>query len=582
MKESVKFSLVLDDDMSPGLLSIGKNGQQAFDKIDDEVDNLNRGLAKTNKGVTGLNGGLSGLRGTAMKLGGLLAGVFAANQLFSFGSASVQTAADVSRLETAITTASGSAEEAQKNLSFLDITSNKLGLNLRASQSGFKTLSGAMKGTALEGDPTREIFEGVATAAAAMGLDAETSEGAFLALGQMMSKGRVSAEELNGQLGERIPGALGYAAKAMGTTTEGLMDMMQKGELMSKDFLPKFAAELKNTFQDQANKNADSFAGQMILMENAMYKFKTTAGKALAPLMTSFWNLSTTIMQYLTPAIDWLGQTFRDLKNPASELRGWIDAIGVGLAATSPLVLAYGGYIAYTSGILSIASIKTGLLTASQWLLNAAFWANPITWVVGGLMAFVAGIALAYQKSESFRIALWTLWEGAKAVFNNIRSLATDVFGGLGDLWDNMFDSEGRKKALNRINNAFKNFKEQVVSDTFRGVIENKNSFDSKGATKGLLDVALPGAPGGKNNPPFGVDPSAPAGINNKLNASVAGSGRVSGSGSSRPLTIHIGKLFEDQIIQVQGDLKDNYNQIREAVNKALTDSIRDFELSYE
>ena len=59
-----------------------------------------------------------------------------------------------------------------------------------------------------------------------MHLSAYESEGAFKALEQMLSKGKVSAEELRGQLGERIPGAFQIAARAMGMTTSELDKFM--------------------------------------------------------------------------------------------------------------------------------------------------------------------------------------------------------------------------------------------------------------------------------------------------------------------------------------------------------------------
>ena len=81
-----------------------------------------------------------------------------------------------------------------------------------------------------------------------MGLSAEQSSGAFMALQQMLSKGTVQAEELRGQLGERIPGAFEYAAQAMGVTTRELGKMLEQGQVVAEDFVPKFADVLRNQF----------------------------------------------------------------------------------------------------------------------------------------------------------------------------------------------------------------------------------------------------------------------------------------------------------------------------------------------
>jgi tape measure domain-containing protein len=52
----------------------------------------------------------------------------------------------------------------------------------------------------------------------ALGLSVDDQRGIFKALEQMLSKGNVQAEELRGQLGERLPGAIYFSAKALGVT----------------------------------------------------------------------------------------------------------------------------------------------------------------------------------------------------------------------------------------------------------------------------------------------------------------------------------------------------------------------------
>jgi tape measure domain-containing protein len=65
------------------------------------------------------------------------------------------------------------------------------------------------------------------------------------ALTQMIGKGKISAEELRGQLGEALPSAMGIMAKSLGVTTQQLDKMMANGELMAADVLPKFATEME-------------------------------------------------------------------------------------------------------------------------------------------------------------------------------------------------------------------------------------------------------------------------------------------------------------------------------------------------
>ncbi len=60
----------------------------------------------------------------------------------------------------------------------------------------------------------------------------------------MVSKGRVQAEELRGQFGERLPGAYQAAARAMGMTTQELAKATEQGEIVAEDLLPKLSEEL--------------------------------------------------------------------------------------------------------------------------------------------------------------------------------------------------------------------------------------------------------------------------------------------------------------------------------------------------
>ena len=85
-------------------------------------------------------------------------------------------------------------------------------MNLNSLTDSYTKFFVATKGTNLEGAETRRIFDSVSKSAAVMALSAEDTEGALKALGQMISKGKVQAEELRGQLGDRLPGAFAIMA----------------------------------------------------------------------------------------------------------------------------------------------------------------------------------------------------------------------------------------------------------------------------------------------------------------------------------------------------------------------------------
>ena len=135
-------------------------------------------------------------------------------------------------------------------------------------------LQSASRGTILEGQKTRDIFTAVASAGAVMRLSADQQSGALLAISQMMSKGVVSAEELRGQLGERLPGAFQIAARAMGVTTAELQKMLEAGELTAENFLPKFAAALQESVNGSLPAAEKSARAQLQRLENSFTEFK--------------------------------------------------------------------------------------------------------------------------------------------------------------------------------------------------------------------------------------------------------------------------------------------------------------------
>lgn len=315
--ERIGVKIFAVDSVSPVLAKIGqkensilqKTGQiaHAFDKVGASAKGAENNIGGIEKKI----GGLANLAK------GLVAGVAVAgiaNGIKELGTSAVNAYVEMNALEEAIKFSGGA--EGQKNLDFLKQTVEKYGLSLKETAEGFKTLSGAMTGTKLAGEPTRKIFEAVAQNATVMGISAEDTKGVFLALGQMMSKGKVSAEELNGQLGERLPGALGIAADAMGVTKSQLLDMMQQGKLMAEDFLPKFAEQLSKTYGTEALKKTDTLQANLNRLNNRWIEFKTKIGATIAPLLNAILHKIISIMDTMQPFVAQIQGLFNSIKFP--------------------------------------------------------------------------------------------------------------------------------------------------------------------------------------------------------------------------------------------------------------------------
>ena len=248
-----------------------RRGAQEFGHATHKVERDARGATQR---VKTMEGAFSRLRGAVFSLKGVLAGV-------GFGLLArevINATTRMQRIESTFQAATGSAKEAGKSFQFVREESERLGLSLPEAAEQFAQLQAAAKGTALEGDETRRIFSAIGEAATAMGLRADQTTGALNAIQQMISKGNVQAEELRGQLGERLPGAFQITARAMGVTTVELNKMLDNGQLLAEDVLPKLATALEKTFSDQATKASDNLQQNINRMQTAVFDMMAQEG----------------------------------------------------------------------------------------------------------------------------------------------------------------------------------------------------------------------------------------------------------------------------------------------------------------
>lgn len=258
----------------------GKTIPESFNKATDSVGNLNSAFSK---------------------LGGVLAGIFATSKIIEFSKAVIETTIRFESMRKAIDFASGSTAEGQKNFEFIADTAQRLGLDLAGTADAYKTFASASKLAGQSQAETNRQFAAVAKAAQVMGLSVDDTREAMLALSQMLSKGTVMSEELRGQLGERLVGSFGIAAKAMGVTTAELGKMLEKGQVLAADFLPKFATELENTF-GKGNTQVTTLAASQNRFNSSIDKLILAIGERLNPFLKGAYDLAAGIAAEIAKA----------------------------------------------------------------------------------------------------------------------------------------------------------------------------------------------------------------------------------------------------------------------------------------
>ena len=259
---------------------------------------------QTSGAFASANNNLAGLASSALKTTAGLAGIGlsiagAVEAVKGIAQATIQ----FQQFNSTLLVGTGSAKGAADAISFVRAESQRLGLDLATAADQFGKLTAASRGTSLEGKATRDIFTSVAQAATVMGLSADQTSGSLLAIQQIISKGTVSAEELRGQLGERLPGAFEAAARAIGVTTAELDKMLRLGQVTAAQLLPALSKELDKTFGPQAEAAAQGLTGQMNRMNTAMFDLKIAIGESgLINFLSSGIELATKLANALTSA----------------------------------------------------------------------------------------------------------------------------------------------------------------------------------------------------------------------------------------------------------------------------------------
>ncbi len=241
----------------------------AFKKFAQDAKLSALEIARIRAGIGDLRGAFSTLWG-AVKDSRLAIVAWGASLVVA-GKAILDAQIAFQRLENSYKAVFGSGAASQLDMVYQQV--DRVGLKFFDTANAAKSFFAAGQDTKLAPE-LENIFKALTDTGAALQLSTEEVNGAFVALGQMISKGKVQAEELRGQLGERIPGAFQMAAKAMGMTTAELDKFMADGKLTAEQLLPALAEALEEKYGRAAAEAANTAQGAINRMSNEWELFK--------------------------------------------------------------------------------------------------------------------------------------------------------------------------------------------------------------------------------------------------------------------------------------------------------------------
>lgn len=273
-------------------------------------------------------------------------------------------------------------------------TAERMGLELGTIIQDSAKLFVAGKEAKLDSKTVKYIFEQFSGFGQLMGADAETQSGIYKALEQMLSKTTVQAEELKGQLADRLPAATNLFAKALGVSNAELMTMMKDGKVLAADVLPKVAALIEQTYGSNIEKTQKSLVAEQSRLNNAFKDWIRII--ADAGVMDNFTALLREVRDFFRSdeAKQWAEAIAKAL-NVAIEALRWAVKHANELVIAFGALLAIGAAQMFVSLAATMRTFGLGLKTAGAVITNFAVKMGLIAKVAPSVGSGLGGAAAA-------------------------------------------------------------------------------------------------------------------------------------------------------------------------------------------
>lgn len=409
------------------------------DGAERDVDSLDSKIAgieqSGNKGAIGV-GKIAAALGL-VKVAGMAIDMIKGSIQAAFGR--IDTMESFQRVMKALT---GDSNVANEVLETLKVTT-------KGTAYGLDTAAKAVQGFVTRGveiPKATKYFEAFGDAVAFYGDGSkEQLENVTDALGKMLSKGKVSMDQMDRLTDAGIDG-VGTYAKATGQSVESVQENLSKGAISATDFVDV----VSTAFQEGTN---------------GVVKIAGAAKEAGATWGAVFTNMKSAVTRGVVAIIQAIDESlksngFSDMRAMVASLGSTFETVLNGVAKSitfimkpllllislfkpfTPLILgAAAGLATFAIGLLAIQKAQQAIvfikgLSGAFAALQAVMLANPIVLVISGIVAVGVALVTLYKKVEWFR-------NGVNAIFGPIISLVNKAFTAV-------------SSALNKTANVFK------------------------------------------------------------------------------------------------------------------------------
>lgn len=291
----------------------------------------------------------------------------------------------------------------------------------------------ATMGGAEAGTKYKAFLRSAAKGGEALGLSFLDANNQLLSMPEIL-------EQLRGKFGETMDAAEKMELqKAFGDTEAvALIDLLysKTGDLQD-NILNLYDAMGQGTgvAQDMASAIQETEPERFARLQQRIHNVTESIGNSLLPTVNDLMGKGE---QVLTKVASWIEEN----KELVKIIMLIVLAIGGFLTVAGTVIAVVGGVgLVITKTVSAFKILKAGFLLAkgalapligSVWSFTAALLANPVTWIVIGIVALVAALVLLYNKCEWFRNGVNAILGFFKEKLGAALEVARNIFGAIG------------------------------------------------------------------------------------------------------------------------------------------------------
>ncbi len=318
-------------------------------------------------------------------------------------------------------------------------------------------LQGTMSGSEA-GTKYKAFLQTAAKGGEALGLSFMDANNQLLSMPEIL-------DQLRGKFGDTMDAAEKMELKEAFGSDEAvaLIDLMysKTGDLQD-NILNLYDAMGQGTgvAQDMASAIQETEPERFERLQQRIHNVTESIGNSLLPTINDLMSKGEAV---LTKVGSWIEQN-QELVRVIMLI---VLAVGGFLAIGGTLITVISGVgLVITKAISTFKMLKAGFvlvkgaltpLIGSVWSFTSALLANPVTWIVIGIVALIAALVLLYNKCEWFRNAVNNILNFFKEKLGAALEVAKSIFQGIGNIIGSVMNAAKAtvSEKLGNIKNAY-------------------------------------------------------------------------------------------------------------------------------